>query len=134
MTDSFTVSALIPASPERVYQAWMDGEQHGWMTGGSAEIDPQVGGAFSVWDQYITGKTLELEPYRRIVQAWRTSEFPADAPDSQLEVVLDPAPSGTMLTLNHSNIPDGQGKKYEHGWVESYFEPMREYFTSLAES
>jgi activator of HSP90 ATPase len=68
------------------------------------------------------------------VQAWRTSEFPANAPDSRLEVILDPAPGGTMLTLNHSNIPDGQGERYQHGWVENYFEPMREYFTSLAES
>src|SRR5437868_309021 len=123
MPDSFTVSALIPASPERVYQAWMDGEQHGWMTGAEAEVDPRVGGAFSAWGGYITGTTLELEPFHRIVQTWRSSDFQAGDPESKIEVVLDPAPGGTMLTLNHSNIPDGQGANYQHGWVESYFEP-----------
>jgi activator of HSP90 ATPase len=99
------------------------------MTGGSADIDPRVGGAHSAWDGYITGITLELEPDHRIVQSWRTSEFPADSPDSRLEITLETVSDGTRLTLRHSEIPTGQGASYESGWVENYFQPMAAYFS-----
>jgi uncharacterized protein YndB with AHSA1/START domain len=135
MSESFEISTVLPAPPARVYAAWLSSDEHAAMTGASdgsgAEIDPRVGGAHSAWDGYITGTTLELEPNRRIVQAWRTVEFPADSPDSRLEIVLDAVDGGTRLTLKHSAIPDGQGVSYESGWVENYFEPMREYFSEV---
>ncbi|MBP7688666.1 MAG: SRPBCC domain-containing protein [Thermoflexales bacterium] len=133
MSDSFELSTVLLASPARMYAAWLSSDEHAAMTGasagGSAEIDPRVGGAHSAWGGYITGTTLELEPDRRIVQTWRTVEFPADSPDSRLEIVLEPAEGGTRLTLKHSNIPIGQGASYESGWVENYFDPMRDYFS-----
>jgi len=85
MPDAFEISTVLTASAKQVYEAWLSSKEHGAMTGGAARIDPVVGGRFSAWDGYITGATLELEPYRRIVQSWRTIEFPADAPDSRLE-------------------------------------------------
>ena len=36
--------------------------------------------------KYIEGKNLELEKDKKIVQKWRTTEFPDDAPDSDLEI------------------------------------------------
>ena len=128
-TESITLTAVLPAAPERVYRAWLDGAEHSAMTGGEATVDARVGGAYTAWDGYITGTTLELEPGKRIVQAWRTSQFPKRAEDSRLEVLLAPAPGGrTKLTLVHSGIPKGQGKRYKSGWPENYFEPMKEYF------
>jgi uncharacterized protein YndB with AHSA1/START domain len=133
MSDSFEISTVLPAPPARVYAAWLSSAEHAAMTGGSAggsaDIDPRVGGAYSAWDGYITGTTLELEPDRRIAQTWRTVEFPADSPDSRLEIVLDPVDGGTRITLKHSGIPAGQGASYESGWVENYFEPMQSYFS-----
>ena len=129
MSDSFEISTILPANPQRVYHAWLSSEEHTAMTGGHAHIDSHSGGQFSAWDGYISGTTLELEPYSRIVQSWRTAEFPADASDSRLEIVLDEEADGTRLTLKHSNIPAGQGSSYESGWVENYFDPMRKYFT-----
>ena len=133
MSDSFELSTVLPAPPARVYAAWLSSDEHTAMTGasagGGAKIDPCIRGVHSAWDGYITGTTLELEPERRIVQAWRTVEFPADSPDSRLEIVLEPADGGTRLTLKHSDIPAGQGASYESGWVENYFDPMRDYFS-----
>ncbi len=129
MADSFEVSTVFTVSAERLYRAWLSSDEHGAMTGGAAQIEPTVGGKFNAWDGYITGATLELEPYRRIVQSWRTSEFPADAPDSRLEILLDENADGTRLTLKHSNIPAGQGSGYESGWVDNYFDPMKDYFS-----
>jgi uncharacterized protein YndB with AHSA1/START domain len=130
MLESFEVSTVLPADPERIYKAWLDGREHGEFTGGAAEVDPRVGGRFTAWDGYIEGKTLELEPFRRIVQAWRSSEFPEGSADSRLEVLLEKNRGGTRITIRHSAIPEGQGKDYEQGWKEHYFTPMKRYFAS----
>ncbi len=130
MKTKFTVHTMLPTEPEKVFRAWLSTEGHAAMTGSPAKVEPRVGGTFIAWDGYITGKTLELRPYSRIVQAWRTSEFAETDPDSRIEVVIEPAEGGAMLTLTHSDIPAGQAESYESGWEESYFAPMREYFSS----
>ncbi len=128
MPYSFTVSDHLPAPPADVYDAWMSSDGHAAMTGGGAEIDPRQGGAFTAWDGYIQGTTLELEPGRRIVQTWRTADFAPDDPESRIEVLLEPEDGGTLFTLRHTDIPDGQSG-YEEGWRDNYVEPMRAYFT-----
>lgn len=134
MKKQFTVSTVLPATPEKVFRAWLSTKGHAEMTGGgAAKVEPRVGGKFTAWDGYITGKTLELKPYARIVQAWRTSEFSDKDPDSRIEVKLEAVKGGTKLTLTHTNIPEGQADSYESGWEESYFAPMREYFGSLGD-
>ena len=132
MPESFEVSAVLPASPQQLYLAWLSSDEHTAFTGGGAEVDPRVGGRFTAWDGYIEGKTLELEPHRRIVQTWRTAEFPEGSEDSRLEVRLEEADGGTKITLVHTNIPDGQGEDYRHGWLGNYFDPMQEYFSGQA--
>lgn len=130
MTEAISVSEVLSASPDAIYDAWISGDGHSKMTGANATVDARVGGAFTAWDGYINGTTLELEPNKRIVQAWRTSEFPDDAEDSRIEILLKPVASGTTITLHHTNIPDGQGMIYKEGWKEHYFEPMSVYFKS----
>jgi activator of HSP90 ATPase len=132
MKKKFTVSALMPASPEKVFKAWLSTEGHTAMTGSPAKVTPRVGGSFTAWGGYITGKTVELKPYSRIVQAWRTSEFAETDPDSQIVITLAAAKGGTKLTLTQTDIPEGQAESYESGWDESYFVPMKEYFSRHA--
>jgi uncharacterized protein YndB with AHSA1/START domain len=128
MTYSYELSTTLDASAERVYSAWLSSEEHSAMTGGTAEIDPQVGGEFSCWDGYISGTTLELEPKVRIVQSWRTAEFADDQPDSRIEVSFLEAGPGCRVVLVHSLVPDDQRAYEESGWESFYFAPMREYF------
>lgn len=129
MSLEFELSTIIPASPDEIYHAWLDSAIHAAMTGGGAEVSDQVGGLFEAWDGYISGTNLELEPGRRILQAWRTVEFASDEEDSRLEVLLEPAEGGTKLTLRHSQLPP-HGEQYEQGWIDSYFEPMKAYFAA----
>src|SRR5687767_4141016 len=105
--ESIRVSDVIPASAEQIYRSWLDSGQHGKMTGAPASGDASIGARFYAWDGYIEGSTVELEPSRRIVQRWRTSEFPAGSPDSRLEILLEPSGTGTTVTILHSEIPEG---------------------------
>jgi uncharacterized protein YndB with AHSA1/START domain len=127
MAIEFEISTLIPAAPEKVYEAWLESKQHGLMTGARAKVNAKVGGKFEAWDGYITGKNLKLETNKRIVQEWRTSEFSEDEDDSLLEITFAKAKEGTKLTIKHCNLPE-HGMQYRRGWVESYFEPMKDYF------
>jgi activator of HSP90 ATPase len=127
MAVSFEISERFNVDAARLYSAWLDSEEHGAMTGGEAYIEASVGGEFTAWDEYIWGKTLELQPNQKIVQAWRTAEFEAADGDSRLEIELKPDGDGTLLTLRHSEIPEGQ-PDYKQGWEDNYFVPMREYF------
>jgi len=132
MPESFTLTRVLPATPQQIYEAWLDDAGHTEMTGGAlATCDARPGGRFTAWDGYIEGTNVELVPNRRIAQDWRTSEFPDDAPDSRLVIDLEPSNGGTLLTLTHTNIPDGQGDSYKVGWVDNYFEPMHEYFRTV---
>jgi uncharacterized protein YndB with AHSA1/START domain len=130
MSEKFEISVVLPATPQQVYAAWLSSQAHSDFTGSPAEVDPRPGGKFSAWDGYLWGVNLELEPPRRILQSWRTSEFPEEAPDSRLELLLEAVPEGTQLTLRHSNIPEGQGEEYRQGWDDNYFQPMLVYFSA----
>jgi uncharacterized protein YndB with AHSA1/START domain len=127
--DNIRLTTTLPATPEDVYDAWLSSHGHTAMTGGvPATSEPRVGTMHMAWAGYISGQHVELEPGRRILQTWRTTEFPDSAPDSLLEIILTLDPKGTRVTLIQNGIPDGEGEKYHLGWQEHYFAPMREHF------
>lgn len=125
MKNGFKMSAVIPATPAEIYKTWLSRKGHAAMTGSPATMSRKE---FTAWDGYIWGRTLELEPDRRIVQAWRTTEFADDDPDSRLEILLSPVKGGTKVTLTHTEIPPGQADSYKQGWKDFYFKPMKAYF------
>jgi len=128
----FEVSDVIPAKPESIYNAWLNSEEHTLMTGAFAKVSANIGEPFEAWDGYIQGKNLELEPPRRILQSWRTSEFSADEEDSRLEILFELKGNEALITIRHSNLPP-HGMQYKQGWIDSYFDPMKSYFSSKAE-
>jgi activator of HSP90 ATPase len=127
--DKFKLSVTLPAGPQEIYDAWLSGKEHSKFTGSKATASARKKGSFTAWDGYISGKNLELKKGKRIVQSWRTTEFPNNAEDSILELRLEKKEgSKTALTLIHTNIPKGQGARYKGGWKTHYFEPMKDYF------
>lgn len=129
MKNGYKISAVIPATPAEIYKAWLSTKGHTAMTGSTAKVDGRIGGKFTAWDGYIFGSTLELIADQFIVQAWRTSEFPDEAPDSLVEISLKEVKGGTKITLSHTQIPEGQEDSYRQGWDDFYFTPMLAYFT-----
>src|ERR1700716_2924843 len=129
MPDAFQLETVVAAEPQRVFSAWMDGREHAAFTGGGeAVVEPWAGGRFIAWDGYIHGILLGVDEGRRIVQTWRTSEFPPEFRDSRLVVEFEAARGGTRVVVRHSDLPPSQLKRYEKGWVEHYLKPLVRYF------
>jgi uncharacterized protein YndB with AHSA1/START domain len=126
--ESILISEVIPATPQRIFSAWMDSAEHSAFTGDEAIVVPEVGGEHQSAGGYIKGRTLELNEGSRIVQSWRTTEFPAESPDSRVEITLEPTLGGTLVTLLHTDIPVGQGDRYRQGWNEYYLSRLKTYF------
>jgi activator of HSP90 ATPase len=124
----FILKTKINTSAKEIYTTWLSSEGHTNMTGGAATISDKIGDNFTAWDGYIEGKNIELEPYKRILQAWRTSQFEEHEEDSQIEILLNEAGEQTELTLIHTNVPES-GEHYKKGWNNHYFQPMKVYFS-----
>jgi activator of HSP90 ATPase len=119
---------IIPATPTEVYEAYIEEEKQTEFTGSKATSDPRVGGEFTAWDGYITGKYIELKPGKKIVQEWRSSDFPEGTPPSRFEIGLRNVKGGTELTMVHSGVPEEVAEDIGQGWRDYYWVPMKKYF------
>jgi uncharacterized protein YndB with AHSA1/START domain len=128
MQYAYTLTTILPASAQEIYDAWLDSLAHSEMTGGEAAMSDEIGAQVVAWGGYITGRNLELVPGERIVQSWRTNKFTDQHEDSIITVTLEEVAEGTLLTLVHSKVPADQTHYEDGGWQEHYFEPMQEYF------
>ena len=121
-------TVIIPASPEDVYEAYVDTEKHSEFTGSKATSKPKVGGKFTAWDGYIFGKYLVLEKGKRVVQQWETTDWAEGYSASTLELTFKLSPEGTEITMVHSNVPLEMQEELAEGWEEFYWKPLKEYF------
>lgn len=127
-------------SRKRVYEALTDAKQFTKVvqlsaavqsgmvpSGKSAEVSPEVGGAFSAFGGHITGRHVELVPNERIVQAWRAASWgPGQYSIARFELVEQG--SGTKLVFDHTGFPQGQAAHLAEGWKGNYWEPLEKYF------
>jgi uncharacterized protein YndB with AHSA1/START domain len=104
------VSRRFDASPEEVFDAWLDPQlAREWFAPGlgemtRVEIDARVGGTF--WlaqrrqDQVAehTGEYLEIDRPRRLVFTWRTPPLPDS---SRVIIEIQPLKDGCELTVTH---------------------------------
>jgi hypothetical protein len=59
-----------------VFTGWLNDKVHSEFTGGAKAItSPHEGSTFSAYDGYITGTNVEIFPYKKIIQKWRTTDF-----------------------------------------------------------
>ena len=123
---------IIPTSPDALYEAFMDAKIHSAFTGSKATCDPKIGGKFTAWDGYISGKNLELEKGKKIVQEWVTTEWPEDYPPSRLELAFKKVKEGTEISMVHSDVPAEQAEDLKEGWSEFYWKPLENYFRKKA--
>jgi len=112
----------IPASPEEVYDAWLDPKVPGnpWHESDKLLLNPKVDGMF-YWLTRGTahyGLFTKMERPGRIQHTW-VSPYTLGM-ESTVTLTFEKRGKETLMTLVHSNLPDSdEGRKHEGGW--NYF-------------
>jgi len=127
-TTTIEQKIVLPALPKEVYDALLDSKKQSEFTGSKATGKARVGAKFTAWDGYISGKNLEFEKGKRIVQEWVTTEWPEGYPPSRLEFTFKEIDGKTELTMVHSDIPTEQEEELKQGWMDYYWKPLKTYF------
>ena len=115
------------AAAHDVYEALMDSRKHADFTGSKCSISRKVGGKFTISDGYIHGENVELIKDKKIVQLWRPEEdcWPSDH-FSKVTFSFKAAKGGTRLTFTQTGVPVVCGDRFDTGWREYYWAPMKE--------
>ncbi len=122
---SIRQSVTFKASPKDVYEALMDQKKHAHFTGAPAKISRKVGGSFSAHGGYCLGTHLELIENKKIVQAWRGSDWPEGHFSKATFALAKNTSGGTKLTFTQTSVPEKQQPHIKKGWKEHYWEPMK---------
>ena len=122
---SFKKYYLISAPPEDVYLALTNPLTLNLWTGEEAIMSTEPGSEFSLWEGSITGKNLEFEMGKKIIQEWY---FGDQEEKSIVTIKLHPHESGTSVELRHTNIPDEAYDDIVEGWNDSYFGALIDFY------
>ncbi len=115
---------LLHAEPADVYNALTNKLMLEIWTGEPVVMEEKEGTDFSLWDGEITGKNLEFEKDKKIVQQWYFDEDEK----SMVTIKLHSHKSGTSVELKHVNIPDEAYANIVEGWEEDYFGALSQLF------
>jgi uncharacterized protein YndB with AHSA1/START domain len=124
------VRRTIAASPEALFDAWLDPEALAeWMRPGAimrAEVrtDARVGGSYEVIMHGESGPIPHRGVYRvidrprRLVFTWR-SPF-TDETDSLVTVDFRPQGQRTEVIVTHEQLPEAQVDAHTRGWTSAF--------------
>jgi uncharacterized protein YndB with AHSA1/START domain len=128
MTDlTLSITRTLKASPDAVYNAWLDPAViRRFMAGGAdqrvteARTDPRVGGSFRIVmtsDKEIAhqGVYRDLVPHSLIRFSWESPYSPAD---SEVTIRLAPVAGGTEITLSQVKfLSEAARDGHKGGWT-----------------
>ena len=118
-TLEFKVERLIPASPEEVFDGWLDPKVSGttWNAAEKFVLDAKADGLF-YWHLKGTshyGRFTEVARPNRIQHTWMSPNTLGQ--ESTVTVTFQKQGNETLMTLVHSNLPDCEpAKGHEYGW------------------
>ncbi|MCG8412135.1 MAG: SRPBCC domain-containing protein [Bacteroidales bacterium] len=116
---------IIPATPEEVYISLTNPFTIELWSGYPAIMDEKPNSEFSLWEGDITGRNIEFESNKKIVQEWY---FGDQKEESIVTIKLFENKKGTQLELRHVNIPDGDYDNIVEGWREFYIGALIDFF------
>lgn len=130
MTKAIQQSVEFDASPETLYELYMDSGQHSKATGSPAKLGRKAGASFTAFGGKLRGKNLLIFPKKMIVQSWRSTSWKKEDSDSILVLVFSKAKSGGRVDLVHVNVPEYDHKSVSEGWSSYYWKPWRMYLAA----
>ena len=130
MPRNIIIASELPATPEKLFDMYLDAESHAAFTGLPVVLERRAGGMFRAFNSMISGKILHIEAKTLIVQTWRSANWPLTAMDSVLVLSFWPAAGGARIEVVHSNVPDEDFAGVSQGWEKYYWTPWRIYLTN----
>jgi activator of HSP90 ATPase len=130
MTKTIQQTIRLAASPEELFDTFLDSKKHSAATGGSAKVSRKVGAAFTAWNGQLSGRNLLIVPNRLIVQAWRATHWKASDADSILILKFSKVPGGGQIDLVHVNVPQHDHNGVTQGWRKYYWQPWKKYLAA----
>jgi uncharacterized protein YndB with AHSA1/START domain len=133
-TETLTLTRLIPAPRERVFEAWTTPELAQWICTGerrviTSKVDFRVGGGYNIHIETaehgtakFSGTYLEIKAPSRVVFTWNLGDCLPEFSGFPTQVTLDFAEQkgGTLLTLTHEGLPNAEVRdKHVSGWNAS---------------
>jgi uncharacterized protein YndB with AHSA1/START domain len=110
----------IDASPETVFEFFVDPEKMTRWKGVVAHLDPRPGGEYRVDvtpRDVAVGEYVEIDVPHRIVFTWGWEGNEHIPPGSStVEVTLTPDGDGTLVKLVHRDLPTPATGEHEDGW------------------
>ncbi len=130
MPDRIHQEVVIDADRARVYKALTDATQFGELTGtGTVTLVDEPGAEFSLFGGHITGRNVDLDPDRRLVQAWRAASWPEGVYSIVNFELKSDGPGATKLVFDHTGFPEASHDELDGGWVKMYWEPLKRYLS-----
>ena len=125
MPSNVILAAFFPATPDQLFDMYLDPQEHAAFTGSPVSIGQSPGTSFRAFDGMLSGTILHVEPKRLIVQTWRSRNWPLEALDSILTLSFWPQEVGSRIELVHVNVPDEDFAGVSQGWEKYYWNPWR---------
>ena len=122
-----TQSVRFNASPESLFDAYLDSRKHSAIVGSKVSISKAVGGRFAAFNGMLSGKNLLIIRKKLVVQAWRSRSWKKTDPDSVLILMFCKAGRGARIDLVHVNVPKHDLRGVTRGWHRYYWKPWLEY-------
>ena len=129
MPRTIQLAASLPASPDRLFDMYLDPVEHAAFTGSPVTISDRPGTAFSAFDKVLTGTILQVIPKHLIVQSWRSQNWGPTDVDSTLVLTFWPEKDGGRIELVHANVADVDFAGVSEGWEKYYWSPWRAQLT-----
>jgi activator of HSP90 ATPase len=118
-----------PVAPDRVYELLINGAKFGDVTGRPGKGGGSPGAYFSLFDEWLEGRQIELVPNERVVQAWRFTDWDPGV-YSIVRFTLTPEGNGTKLTVDQDAVPEAFHEHVSTNWGGFYFEPFAKHFAA----
>ena len=122
---TFRKSFRIYAEPSDVYSALTNQFTIELWSGYPAVMSEEPGIEFSLWDGDITGRNIEFEKNKKIVQEWY---FGDQEEKSIVTIMIKPEGGKSVVTVEHTNIPDEEFENISEGWREYYMSAINSFF------
>lgn len=122
---TFKKSFKINTEPADVYSAITNSYTIELWSGYPAVMSTEPGSEFSLWEGDIAGKNIEFVQDKKIVQEWY---FGDQAEKSIVTITIAADRDNSIVTVEHTNIPDEEFDGIAEGWKEYYFGAIMTFF------